>query len=204
MSHVRLAAAVVAAASAATAWAGLALAQPSDPKAVQAGAYTLDPSHARVQFAVSHMGTSIWWGDFTGAKGSLAIDPAHVDAAKLEVTIPTGSVTTTNVHLDDELKDPTWFDATKFPTITFKSTKVVQTSPSTAKVSGDLTFHGVTRPVTLDTTFFGAGPNPMNKKFTAGFNAKAHIKRSDFGVGKYLPMLGDDVDLTISAPFTKN
>ena len=120
------------------------------------------------------------------------------------MTIPTGSVTTTNAVLDGELKDPTWFDAAKFPTITFKSTKVTQTSPTTAKVAGDLTFHGVTRPVTLDTTFFGAGANPMNKKYTVGFNAKAHIKRSDFGVSKYAPMLGDDVELTISAPFTKN
>ena len=200
MSLARLTAVTLAAA----AIGGVALAQPADPKAVQAGAYTLDPSHARVQFSVSHMGTSVWWGDFTGAKGALTIDPAKPDAATLEVTIPTGSVTTTNAKLDGELKDPTWFDAAKFPTITFKSTKVTKTGAATAKVTGDLTFHGVTKPVTLDTTFFGSGANPMNKKFTIGFNAKTHIKRSEFGVNKYVGMLGDDVELTISAPFTKN
>lgn len=205
MPFVRLAA--VAAATSALAVAalgGVALAQPTDPKAVQGGAYTLESSHARVQFSVSHMGTSIWWGDFTGAKGSLTLDNAHPAGSKLEVSIPTGSVTTTNARLDGELKDPTWFDAAKFPTITFKSTKVTPTGPSTAKVTGELTFHGVTKPVTLDTTFFGAGANPMNKLYTVGFNAKTVLKRSDFGVGKYAPMIGDDVELTISAPFTKN
>lgn len=183
---------------------GPALAQAStDPTTVQAGTYALETSHARVVFAVSHMGFSTWYGDFSGATGSLTIDPKNVAAAKLDVTIPVASVTTTNAKLDGELKSAAWFDAEKFPTITFKSTSVAQTSPNTAKVTGDLTFHGVTKPVTLDVSFKGSGTNPLSKAFTIGFDAKGALKRSDYGVKTYVPLIGDDVDLTISAPFEK-
>lgn len=175
----------------------------TDPAAVQAGAYTLETSHARVLFATSHMGFSTWYGDFTGATGTLSLDPKNIAAAKLEVTIPTASVTTTNAKLDEELKSPAWFDAAQYPTITFKSTKVTPTGPNTAQVTGDLTFHGVTRPVTLDATFKASGVNPMNKAYTVGFEVKGALKRSDFGVKTYVPLIGDDVDLTISAPFEK-
>jgi len=175
----------------------------TDPAAVQAGAYTLETSHARVLFATSHMGFSTWYGDFTGATGTLSLDPKNIAAAKLEVSIPTASVTTTNAKLDEELKSPAWFDAATYPTITFKSTKVTPTGPTTAQVTGDLTFHGVTRPVTLDATFKASGVNPMNKAYTVGFEVKGALKRSDFGVKTYVPLIGDDVDLTISAPFEK-
>lgn len=181
-----------------------ALAQVStDPTSVQAGTYALESSHARVVFAVSHMGFSTWYGDFSGATGSLTIDPKNVAAAKLDVSIPVASVTTTNTKLDGELKSAAWFDAEKFPTITFKSTSVAQTSPNTAKVTGDLTFHGVTKPVTLDVSFKGSGANPMSKAFTIGFDAKGALKRSDYGVKTYVPLIGDDVELIISAPFEK-
>jgi polyisoprenoid-binding protein YceI len=204
MSLVRLAPAVFAAAAlAAAAGAAPAQAPAADPAKVQAGAYVIEPFHTRVQFSVDHMGTSVWWGDFTGVKGTLTLDPKAPAASKLSVTIPTASVTTTNSVLDGELKDPTWFDAAKFPTITFVSTKVTPVGKDKAMVTGDLTFHGVTKPVTLETTFYGAGPNPMTKAYTAGFNAKGQIKRSDFGVGKYVPLVGDVVTITISAPFTK-
>jgi polyisoprenoid-binding protein YceI len=181
-----------------------ALAQAStDPTAVQAGTYAVEPSHTRVVFAVSHLGFSTWYGDFTGAKGSLKLDPKNPAAAQLDVTIPVASVTTTNATLDGELKSPAWFDAAKYPTITFHSTKVTPTGADTAKVAGDLTFHGVTLPVVLDAKFNGAGANPLSKAYTVGFNVSGKIKRSDFGVKTYLPMIGDDVDLMISAPFER-
>ena len=175
----------------------------TDPAAVQAGAYKLESSHARILFSVSHMGFSTWYGDFSGAAGSLTLDPRNAAADALEVTIPVASVSTTNTVLDGELKAPDWFDAAQFPTISFKSTKVTLTSATTAQVTGDLTFHGVTRPVTLDATFKASGANIMTKAFTIGFEVKGHIKRSDFGVKKYVPLIGDDVDLIISAPFEK-
>jgi len=176
---------------------------PADPASVQAGAYALETHHARVVFSIDHMGFSTWYGDLPGATGSLVLDPKTPSASRLEVTIPTAGVSTTNPVLDGELKSPDWFDAAKYPSITFRSTAVTQTGKTTAKVTGDLTFHGVTKPVTLDVTFHGAGSNPMSKAYTVGFDAKGSLKRSDFGVTKYVPLIGDTVDLTISAPFEK-
>jgi polyisoprenoid-binding protein YceI len=174
-----------------------------DPTAVLAGTYALETHHARIVFATSHMGFSTWYGDFSGATGSLTLDPKNPAAAKLEVMIPVAGVSTTNATLDGELKSPAWFDAAKFPTISFKSTKVALTGPATAEVSGDLTFHGVTRPLTLMASFKASGVNPMNKAYTIGFEVKGQLKRSDFGVTTYVPLIGDDVALTISAPFEK-
>lgn len=175
----------------------------TDPAAVQAGTYALETKHARVLFAVSHFGFSTWYGDFTGATGTLKLDPKSPSASRLEVSIPTASVSTTNATLDGELKSADWFDAAKHPTITFRSTAVTPTGPSTAKVAGDLTFHGVTKPVVLDATFKAAGTNPMNKAYTVGFEVTGRIKRSDFGVTTYVPAVGDEVDLIISAPFER-
>ena len=175
----------------------------ADPASVPAGTYVLEPSHARIAFAIDHMGFSTWYGDFTGAKGGLTLDPKNVAASKLDITIPTASISTTNTVVDGELRDPSWFDAAKYPTITFRSTAVTSTGADTAKVTGDLTFHGVTKPVTLDVKFHGAGPHPMTKAYTVGFDATGSLKRSDFGVNKYVPLVGDKVDLFISAPFEK-
>ena len=162
----------------------------TDPASVQAGGYKLETNHARVVFSLSHMGFSTWYGDFSGSTGSLTIDPKNVASAQLSVSIPVASVMTTNAKVDEELKSAAWFDATTYPTITFKSTKVVQTGANSADVTGDLTFHGVTKPVTLQATFGGSGVNMLTK-------------RSDYGVKTYVPLIGDDVDLVISAPFEK-
>jgi Uncharacterized conserved protein len=174
-----------------------------DPAAVQPGSYALETNHARILFSVSHMGFSTWYGDFSGATGTLVLDPAKPGEAKLDVTIPVASVSTTNTTLDGELKSAQWFDAAQFPTISFKSTKVTLTSPTTAKVEGALTFHGMTKPVVLDAAFKASGTNPMSKAFTIGFEVKGALKRSEFGVKTYVPLIGDDVDLIISAPFEK-
>jgi polyisoprenoid-binding protein YceI len=174
-----------------------------DPALVQAGSYALETNHARVVFAVSHMGFSTWYGDFSGATGTLTLDPKNPAAASLAVTIPVASVTTTNTTLDGELKSPAWFDAAKFPTISFTSTKVTPTGPTTALVAGTVTFHGVTKPIVLEATYKASGNNPMTKAFTIGFEVKGALKRSDFGVATYVPLIGDDVTLIISAPFEK-
>ncbi len=173
------------------------------PAAVQAGAYKVEPSHTRVQFAVSHMGFSEWYGDFTGASGTLSLDPKAVAKAKLDITIPVASVSTTNATLDGELKSKDWFDADQFPTIRFVSKSVKQTGARTALVAGDLTFHGVTKAVVLKTSFNASGVNPLSKGYTIGFNATTTLKRSDFGVKTYLPLIGDAVALRISAAFEK-
>jgi polyisoprenoid-binding protein YceI len=175
---------------------------PADPAKVPPGTYDVEPYHTRIMFAVNHMGFSTYFGDFTGASGKLTLAPkAGADA--LDITVPVASVSTTNAKLDSELKAPDWFDAGKYPTMTFKSTKVTKTSATTAKVAGDLTLHGVTKPVTLSVKFHGAGVNILDKKYTAGFDATGIIKRSDFGVSKYVPLISDEVTLTISGAFEK-
>jgi polyisoprenoid-binding protein YceI len=174
-----------------------------DPAAVPAGAYTLEPTHTRIVWRVSHMGLSEWFGDFSTPTGTATFDPRNPSADAVNITISTASVTTTNATLDGELKSADWFDVAAYPTIHFKSTKVASTGPGSADVTGDLTLHGVTKPVTLKVKFYGSGLNVMDKHFTVGFQASTEIKRSDFGVTKYVPLIGDDVNIVISAPFEK-
>jgi polyisoprenoid-binding protein YceI len=184
----------------------VSIAQPTvelthDPAAVQAGTYDVEPLHTRVLFSVSHLGFTTWYGEFTSVSGSLNLDPKKPAGSTLEIHIPVATVSTTNAKLDGELKSDAWLDATQFPEIVFKSTKVTETGKDTAKVAGDLTFHGVTKPVTLAVKFNAAGANPMDKKYTVGFEVSGKIKRSDFGVKTYVSLIGDDVDLIISAGF---
>jgi polyisoprenoid-binding protein YceI len=196
----------LAAALAALALAGAAFAQtpPSrDPDSVKPGVYAVEPAHTRVLFAVSHLDFTTYYGQFTGVSGTLQIDPAAPAASHVSITIPAASITTTNTVLDAELKSEAWLDAAKYPTITFTSTKVEPTGKGEAKITGDLTLHGVTRSVVLNARFNAAGVNPLDHKFTAGFDADTRINRSDFGVKQYLPMIGDKLDVTISAAFEK-
>ncbi|NOW44578.1 polyisoprenoid-binding protein YceI [Novosphingobium sp. SG751A] len=173
------------------------------PAAVQAGNYTVETTHTRVQFAVSHMGFSDWYGDLTGVTGTLSLDPKAPAAAKVDITIPVSSVSTTNATLDGELKSEAWLDAGKYPEIRFTSTSVTPTGPRTANIAGNLTFHGVTRPVVLKAAFLASGVNPLSKGYTVGFNATASLKRTDYGVKTYIPLIGDEVTLRISAAFEK-
>ena len=175
----------------------------ADPEAVTAGHYAVEPSHTRLQFSLSHMGFTRWSGDLTGASGSLVLDPKNPAAAKVEVTLPVASVATTNATLDEELRGPQWLDAAAHPTIRFVSTRVVRDGAREATVTGDLTFHGVTRPVTLRAVFNGAGIDPIAKAYTVGFDATTTIRRSDFGVTTYVPLIGDAVDIRISAAFVQ-
>jgi polyisoprenoid-binding protein YceI len=186
--------------------AGASLAQQDlthDPSLGQAGHYAVEPRHTRVLFSVLHFGYTHYYGDFTGASGTLDIDPKHVDAAQVNVSLPASSISTTNTQLDGELKGSSWFDAAKYPNITFVSRHVTQTGPKTAQVEGDLTLHGVTHPVTLDVSFNAAGLNPLDRHYTIGFDATGTIKRSDFGVKAFVPMISDDVNIIISAAFER-
>ena len=172
-----------------------------DPATVQDGGYGVEPSHTRVLFSISHMGFTTWYGEFTKVSGSLDLNPKAVGKSTLEIHIPVNSISTSNAKLDGELKDAPWFDAAQFPEIVFKADKVVETGQAAAEVTGNLTLRGVTKPVTLDVKFNGAGTNVLDTKYTAGFEVSGKIKRSDFGMKTDLPLVGDDVDLIISAAF---
>lgn len=175
----------------------------TDASKVEAGTYAVEPNHTQVLFSVNHMGFTTYTGQFTKASGTLTLDAAKPDASKLDVSVDVGSVTTPSDKLSDELKSDAWLDAGKFPAITFKSTKVVKTGADMAKVTGDLTMHGVTKTETLTVKFNGAGVNQLDKKYTTGFEVSGKIKRSDFGVKTYVPLIGDEVTLTIAGAFEK-
>jgi len=182
---------------------GTAFAQSAshEPSTVKAGTYNVEPGHTQVGFSLLHLGFSYYSGLFSNVSGTLSLDPSDPTAAKLDVTIPIESVATTSTKLDGELKGADWFDAAKYPTATFTSTKVVAMGKDGAKITGNLTLHGVTKPETLTAHFVGAGINPLDKKYTVGFEATGTIKRSEFGVKTYVPLVSDAVRLTIAGAF---
>lgn len=180
------------------------LAQPAvAPEAVQSGTYKVESNHTLAAFSINHFGFNDFFGVIPGATGSLTLDAKAPAASKLDVSLPVAAISTTNATLDGELKSADWFDAAQYPTIRFVSQQVVKTGPRTARISGTVTMHGVSKPLTLNATFGGAGVNPMDKAYTVGFSAVGTLKRSDFGVTKYVPMVGDDVTLKITAAFEK-
>ena len=175
----------------------------TEPSKVQAGTYQVEPNHTQIMFGVSHFGFTTYYGQFRETSGTLDLDPAKPADSKLNVAVKIASVSVQSPKLEDELRSDAWLDAGKFPEATFKSTKVTKTGANTATVAGDLTLHGVTKPMTLDITYVNAGPNPLSKDYTAGFEAKGKIKRTDFGVKTYAPVIGDEVDLIISGTFVR-
>ena len=175
----------------------------TSPSAVEGGTYKIEPHHTQVGFSVLHMGFSLYTGRFADVSGDLTLDPKMQAASMVRVSVPVASVSTTSKKLDEELKGADWLDAAKFPTMTFKSTTVTPDGKGQAKVMGDLTLHGVTKSVNLEVRFIGSGVNPLDKKYTAGFEISGDIKRSDFGVVKYVPLIGDVVHLAINGAFEK-
>lgn len=175
----------------------------SAPAGVQAGSYAIDSYHTLAQFGVTHFGINEFFGTFPGATGTLTIDPKNLAATKLDVTLPVATVSTTNANLDRELVSADWFDAARFPDMRFVSTKVTRTGAKTATIAGNLTMHGVTKPIVLNATFNAVATNPMSKAYTLGFKATGVIKRTAFGVSKYAPLVSDDTTITISAAFEK-
>lgn len=174
------------------------LAIPTAP-ALAAETYTIDPTHTTVIWSANHLGFSKPHGLFPLVEGTITVDEAAIANSKVDVTIKTGLIVTGIEKFDAHLKNADFFNVDKFPTATFKSTKVEKTGSKTAKVTGDLTLLGVTKPVTLDVTLNQKGEHPMNKKQTVGFSATGTIKRSDFGINYALPNVSDEVPLIIEA-----
>ena len=181
-----------------TALAQVATTNPAD---VTAGTYKVEPLHTRILFDVSHMGFTTWYGDFSGASGTLTFDPKNPAKSALTISFPTDSVSTTNTKLDCELKGPNWFDAAQYPTITFQTTRIRVTGRNTGVIEGNLTFHGETHPVTLTARFNGGGVNPIDHAYTIGFDATGALSRAEWGVKTYDPLIGDKVGLILSAAF---
>jgi polyisoprenoid-binding protein YceI len=169
--------------------------------AAKAGTYKVDPYHTQIVFSLSHLGFTNFTGTFSDVSGSLKFDPKNIGSSKLDITLPTTSVLTPVTKLNDELKGVEWFDAANYPDATFSATKISPDKNDAFVIIGNMTMHGVTKPVSLKARFIGAGVNPINKVYTIGFEATATIKRAEFGVNKYVPLVGDNVHLTIAGAF---
>jgi polyisoprenoid-binding protein YceI len=143
--------------------------------------WKIDPAHSHIEFAVRHLMISTVKGRFGSVEGTVVMDEADPATAEVDVTIDVASIDTREPQRDGHLKSADFFDAEKYPTIHFKSTRITDVSGDTFKVIGDLTMHGVTRAVTLDVTSEGRGKDPWGGD-RAGFSAKGKIKRSDFGL----------------------
>lgn len=160
--------------------------------------YRLDPHHTMVLFSWNHFGYSNPTADIGLGEGRIVFDEQDPARSSVEVTLPLARLDTHVAALDTHLKKADFFDAAKYPLITFKSSKVEPLGEHKFRVTGDLTVHGVTRPVVLDATLNKVGPHPMSKVQSIGFDATATLKRSDFGVGAYVPNVSDEVRVRIT------
>lgn len=160
--------------------------------------YQLDPTHTDVLFTWNHNGFSFPTGRAAISSGTLTYDAAKPTASQVQVELPLAELATHVPKLDEIVKSDKLFDAAKFPQATFRSTSVSTQGSGRLKITGDLTLHGVTRPVVLDATLNKLGEHPSRKVPTIGFNATAVIRRSEFGLDAFLPNIADEVQLRIT------
>jgi polyisoprenoid-binding protein YceI len=181
------------------------------PITVPAGAYTLDKSHASLLFRVDHLGFSKYTARFRNFDAQMQLDPANLAASSVTATIDPKSLDVENppAGFVDELIGANWLDASKFPELTFRSTAAEVTGPNAVKITGDLTLHGVTKPVVLAATLNGGyAGHPMDPHARVGFSAHGTFKRSDFGIAIGIPAPGttmgvsDDVEVIIESEFS--
>lgn len=169
--------------------------------AAPSGSYRTDPRHAYIVFSYDHMGMShphLRWRKWSGELDWDAEDP---DASSVYVTINAASVDSGVDEFDGHLRGERFFDVANHPEITFESTSIERTGPSTGKISGDLTIRGVTAPVVLDAVINGAKGDAQDGVYKLGFSATATVKRSMFGITAYLPLVSDEVEISIESEF---
>jgi polyisoprenoid-binding protein YceI len=165
-----------------------------------AATYTLEPDYTQGVFRWDHLGFSSPAAQFSQGKGTLELDEADPTRSTVTVTIPLSSLHTGVPDLDEEFRSRSFFDTAHYPTATFRSTKVERGSaPNRLKVTGELALHGFTRPVTLDVTLVKIGTNPRSGLPTVGFDATTTLKRSDFGLGQYVPQVSDEIRIQIAS-----
>lgn len=168
--------------------------------------WNVDKAHSRVGFNFTHLQIAELGGTFNSIDGKLtAAKPDFSDAA-VEFSADINSINTDNEQRDKHLQTADFFDAEKFPKLTFKSTSWKKVADKKYKVTGDLTLHGVTKPVVLDVVLGGVGTHPQTKKPIAGFKINGTIKRTDFGIAPALPsvMVSDDVNLSATTEFSQD
>jgi len=177
----------------AAALAGAAVGASADPVD-----YTMDPTHTMVLASWNHFGYSNPTANFGDATGTISYDADAPENSKVEVVIPMSGLDSFVPKLDEHLLSADFFDAERFPEARFASTSVRDLGDGKLEVTGDLTLHGVTRPVVLAVSLNKAAPHPMGNTPTIGFDATTTIRRSEFGIDKYVPAVSDEVTLRIT------
>lgn len=178
--------------------AALAALMLSAPAYAAPQAYAIDTSHAQVVFRYNHLGFSTTEGMFGGITGTIQFDKEDPAASSVEVSFPVSSLYTGFADRDAHFKSVDFFDPAKGEVVTFKSTAIEVTGETTANITGDLTFNGVTKSVVLEAVLNQAGEHPMMKQEWAGFSATTTLIRSEWGLGMYAPFIGDEVAVSIS------
>jgi len=179
------------------------------PVLAKADTWQIDPMHTNVEFTVRHMMISNVKGQFQKTSGTITVDGTNPGSAKIDATIDASSIDTRVERRDADLKSPNFLDVAKYPTITFKSTKVEADGPGKWKVTGDLTLHGVTKPVVLEVESSGKPIHDPMGNTRAGASATTKINRTDFGLtyNKVLEsggvMVGDEVAISIDVEAIK-
>lgn len=167
---------------------------PADAKLDQ---YRLDPVHTRIAFQVSHAGFSNPVGSFSGVQGELRFDPDDWSASSVEVRIPLATLALGDAEWQARILDPTFFDAERYPTATFRSLRMEKLDDTHGRLHGELSLRGKTQPVSLDVVFNALKRHPLTFRRTAGFSATGTLKRSDFGIDAWKTLVGDEVKLII-------
>ena len=168
------------------------------PAFAEGVSYRIDPNHTVVLATWNHFGYSHPSANFGGATGTIVYDADAPEKSSVEVVLPMSGLDTFVPKLDEHLKTADFFDAEKFPQATFRSTGVKALGDGRLEVTGTLDLHGVQKPVVLEATLNKAAPHPMGKVRAIGFDATATLKRSDFGISMYVPMVGDEIALRIT------
>jgi len=165
--------------------------------------YRLEKTHVDLLFSINHAGFTQKHGSFRDLDATLQYDPRRPDQSQISVTVETASLDTGDGKRDRDVKSPQFLDVEKYPQMRFVSTKVTPGPNGTLLVEGNLTLHGVTKPFTLRTTLNKDAPSPFDKRPTLGFSATGSLRRSDFGISTYLPLIGDEVSIQIDAEFNQ-
>lgn len=161
-------------------------------------AYVLDPSHSQILFSYNHLGFSTSYGLFSGFDGKISYDAAAPADSSVEVAFPVKSMLTGWQARFDHFMSPDFFDAADDEMVSFKSTAIEVTGEKTAKITGELTLNGVTKPLVIDAALTQAMEHPMEKKPWLGFTGATVVKRSDFNLGMFAPYVSDEVTVQIS------
>lgn len=170
---------------------------------IQAGEYKLDKDHAALLFKINHMGFSSYVGRFNVFDVSLDFDPNNIENSRIEAIVDMGSIDVNHPDFAATLNGEVWLDTQRFPQAIFRSLSVEKSTKEHLLVRGELTFLGKTKAVTMVAKLNGAANNPLTRQYTLGFAANLRFKRSDFGLKKFIPVVGDEVEIEIHSEFQR-